>query len=117
MNCYPDAEYMEWPFPISRQELATGMYLKSLTPKKELASLLNLRSICLDQAGRKNRALTCKLFADELLIKEGVDLKTVNACLAKQKHEFTAKSWREKGNERTFKGNPSVVAIERFDAK
>ena len=114
LNCYPDAEYMEWPYPISKQELATGMYLKSLTPKKELASLLNLRSICLDQAGRKNQGLTCKLYADELLLKAGVDLKTVNAGIAKQKLDFTAKSWRGNGNERTFKGNPSVVAIERF---
>ena len=114
LNCYPDAEYMEWPYPISKQELATGMYLKSLTPKKELASLLNLRSICLDQAGRKNQGLTCKLYADELLLKAGVDLKTVNAGIAKQKLDFAAKSWRGKGDERTFKGNPSVVAIERF---
>lgn len=114
LNCYPDAEYMEWPYPISKQELATGMYLKSLTPKKDLASLLNLRSICLDQAGRKNQGLTCKLYADELLLKAGVDLKTVNAGIAKQKLDFAAKSWRGKGDERTFKGNPSVVAIERF---
>ena len=114
LNCYPDAEYMEWPYPISKQELATGMYLKSLTPKKELASLLNLRSICLDQAGRKNQGLTCKLYADELLLKAGFDLKTVNAGIAKQKLDFAAKSWRGKGDERTFKGNPSVVAIERF---
>jgi hypothetical protein len=117
VNCYPDAEYMEWPFPISKKEMATGMYLKSLTPIKELASLLNLRALCLEQAGRKNQGLTCKLYADELLMKAGVDLKTVNAGIAKQKHEFTGKSWRTKGNERTFKGNPSVVAIERFDIK
>ena len=117
VNCYPDAEYMEWPLPISKKERATGMYLKSLTPKKELAALLNLRAICLEQAGRKNQGLTCKLYADELLEKEGVDLKTVNAGIAKQKHEFTGKSWRKKGNERTFKGNPSIVAIERFDTK
>ncbi len=58
--------------PISKQELATGMYLRSLTPKKELASLLNLRSICLDQAGRKNQGLTCKLYADELLLNPSV---------------------------------------------
>ena len=48
--------------------------MKSLSPKRELAAFLELRSLCLKQHGRDARHLTVKRFADGLRKKEGVDL-------------------------------------------
>jgi len=56
LNCYPDQEYLEWPYPISKEELATGMYMTSLSPKRELAAFLELRALCLKQNGLHGRA-------------------------------------------------------------
>ena len=116
VNCYPDAEYRKWPYSISDAEMAAGMYLKSLTPKRELAALLNLRAICLAQSGKRNCSLTCKLYADELMLKEGVDLKVVNMGLAKQ-----AKAQMGMAVDQNRYGNrrqeiTPVVAIEWLDA-
>lgn len=86
INCFPDSEYRKWPYRISDAEMRSGMYLRSLTPRQELAMLLNLRAICLKQAGKKNLSLTCKIYADDLLQREGIDLKTVNKGLARSMH-------------------------------
>lgn len=32
----PDEHYREWPLPISPEEVASGEYLRSLTPAQEL---------------------------------------------------------------------------------
>lgn len=41
--CYPDAHYQKWPFPISDGEVKQGWYLRSLSPREELAAFLSLR--------------------------------------------------------------------------
>lgn len=57
MNHYDDDHYRKWPFPISDSELATGEYLKSLTPAEELALFLSLRGNCLRHAQRLDEAI------------------------------------------------------------
>lgn len=81
LNCYPDEEYMEWPWPISKEELRTGMYMKSLSPKRELAAFLELRSLCLKHNGLEGQHRTVKFYADSLRKKEGVDLDRLNQLM------------------------------------
>ncbi|MDD4441972.1 MAG: hypothetical protein PHX41_08765 [Kiritimatiellae bacterium] len=81
LNCFPDKEYMEWPWPISKEEVDTGMYMKSLSPRRELAAFLEARALCLKQHKHEKQFLTAKVFADCLRRKEGVDLDKVNRLL------------------------------------
>jgi len=133
LNCYPDQEYMEWPRPISKEELAAGMYMKSLSPKRELAVFLELRSLCLEQNKREKQHLTVNTYAHNLQRKEGVDLdklrqimkqsaksNSVNGVVGSASlHQILANtnSWREPGYEREAPGKRSVIAIDRFDSK
>lgn len=52
LNCFPDEYYHTWPVPITSAEIASGQYLKSLTPDGELAVFLSVRGHCLETAGR-----------------------------------------------------------------
>ncbi len=133
LNCYPDQEYLEWPYPISKEELATGMYMKSLSPKRELAAFLELRALCLKQHGREGRRLTVKLFADGLRKKEGVDLDRLNRLVRQYPHGdpisgtvgsalpyqtlTNTNSWRVPGHERGASGKNTVFATERSDPR
>lgn len=49
--CPPDEHYMKWPVPITEQELARGIYLRSLEPKEEVAMFRATRAICLWENG------------------------------------------------------------------
>ena len=133
LNCFPDKEYMEWPWPISKEEVETGMYMKSLSPRRELAAFLEARALCLKQHKREKQFLTAKVFADCLRRKEGVDLDKVNRLLRLSNQKACAmdfsgsnqviqtlastNSWRAMENERGKPGIPSVFAVERFDSK
>lgn len=57
VDSLPDEHYREWPLPISQEEVASGEYLKSLTPAEELASFLETRAVCLRANGRMDEAL------------------------------------------------------------
>lgn len=133
LNCFPDKEYMEWPWPISKEEVDTGMYMKSLSPRRELAAFLEARALCLKQHKHEKQFLTAKVFADCLRRKEGVDLDKVNRLLRLSNQKACAmafsgsnqviqalastNSWRATENERGKPGIPSVFAVERFDSK
>lgn len=52
LNCFPDEYYHTWPVPLTPAEIASGQYLKSLTPDEELAVFLSVRGHCLEAAGR-----------------------------------------------------------------
>jgi len=130
LNCFPDQEYMEWPWPISKEELDTGMYMKSLTPKREVAAFLELRALCLMQHKRPVQHFTSKLYADNLRRKEGVDLDTVNRLMRRYVSQHSTdgtvesalthqimtntNSWRAAGNERGGPVKHTVFATERF---
>jgi hypothetical protein len=135
LNCYPDQEYLEWPYPISQEELATGMYMKSLSPKRELAAFLELRALCLKQNELHGRRLPVKLFADGLRKKEGVDLDRLNQFVRKYGHGKSisgigavepalpyqtltnTNTWRTPGDERGAPGKHTVFATERFGSQ
>jgi hypothetical protein len=42
-----DEHFKTWPKPLTAYELSTGLFLKSLTPRQELAHFLMERAICL----------------------------------------------------------------------
>jgi hypothetical protein len=133
VNCYPDEEYVEWPWPISQDELATGMYMKSLSPRRELAAFLELRALCLKQHGREKQHRAVKVYADGLRRKEGVDLArlatlmkdsvqqhssdgTVESALLFQTLTNT-NSWRSPKNRRGSHEVHSVFSAERANPR
>lgn len=66
LNIYPDEYYLRWPHPITDIELATGRYLRSLTPRAELAGFLSSRAACLEANGRVMEADQVYRWAREL---------------------------------------------------
>ena len=111
------------------------MYMKPLSPKRELAAFLELRALCLKQNGLHGRRLTVKLFADGLRKKEGVDLDRLNQLVRKYGHGKSisgtgavdpalpyqtltnTNSWRTPGDERDAPGKRTFFATERFDVE
>jgi tetratricopeptide (TPR) repeat protein len=57
MNALPDSFYRGWPKPISDEEVASGHYLKSLSPEEELGVFLAARGHCLRDNGMFAEAL------------------------------------------------------------
>jgi len=51
-SSHPDEHYRTWPMTLTRADLATGHYLKSLTPGEELAVFLAARGHCLEDTGQ-----------------------------------------------------------------
>src|SRR5262249_32550659 len=49
---YEDDHYRTWPEPWTEADKAGGWYLKSMTPREELASVLTTRGHCLTDNGR-----------------------------------------------------------------
>jgi hypothetical protein len=49
---YEDSFYQNWPEPLSKVELTSGSYFRSLTPKEELATFMQARGHCLEDNGR-----------------------------------------------------------------
>lgn len=47
-SSFPDEHYRTWPMTLTQADLATGHYLKSLTPAEELAVFLAARGHCLE---------------------------------------------------------------------
>ena len=52
-----DDYYRQWPFPISDEEVARGDYLRSMTPRQELACFLHQRGKCWLDSLQFGRAL------------------------------------------------------------
>jgi uncharacterized protein YeaO (DUF488 family) len=124
---------MEWPWPISKDELETGMYMKSLSPKREVAAFLELRSLCLRQHKQMKQHLTVKLFADDLRRQEGVNLDKLNQLIKREAKTIpvdegirsvflyqtltNTNSWRMPGYERDAPGKRATFSVERFEPK
>jgi len=56
MNTYPDKYYKTWPLKLSPEEIASGRFLRSLTPSEELGSFLASRGHCLSANGQLAKA-------------------------------------------------------------
>ena len=54
----PDEHYHHWPYPMTRDELASGRYLRPLTRSEEFALFLETRGHCLADNGRFDQART-----------------------------------------------------------
>jgi hypothetical protein len=109
------------------------MYMTSLSPKRELAAVLELRALCLKQHEREKQLLVVKRFADGLRKKEGVDLDRLNQLMRQSAKPNSmdgmvgsvllyqtltnTNSWRAPGNERGAPGKHTVFATDRFDPK
>ena len=70
LQCLPDTHYKTWPAKLSKAELASGRFLRSLTPAEELAAFLAARGHCLLDTGRMAQAheayaTACRLAPDE----------------------------------------------------
>ena len=57
VNSFPDDYYKNWPLSLSPEEIASGEYLKSLTPAQELSIFLESRAMTLRANGRFDEAL------------------------------------------------------------
>ena len=57
IDTHPDEYYMEWPLPISKEDVANGRYLKSLTPAEELSTFLEIRATCFKENQRYPEAM------------------------------------------------------------
>jgi hypothetical protein len=47
VSYYPDDHYRTWPKPLSQSDLASGLFLTSMTPQQEFATFLHDRGTCL----------------------------------------------------------------------
>ena len=47
----PDEHYRTWPKPLNKADLASGVFLTSMTPQQELANFLHNRGTCLHANG------------------------------------------------------------------
>jgi len=133
LNCFPDEEYMEWPWPISKEELETSMYMKSLSPRRELAAFLELRALCFKQHGRNKQFATVKTYGDSLRTKEGVDLDRLVQLLRDSRNKSEAdgsggtgllfqtltntNSWRDPGNRRGSHETKATFHSIRVDSE
>lgn len=57
ISSFPDEYYRTWPEPWTEAERKANYYLRSLTPKEELASFLCTRAACLEDNGRNDEAV------------------------------------------------------------
>lgn len=67
---YPDDYYRTWPEPWTAAEQASDVYLKSLSPREELAAFLSTRGECLYDNGRMDEAIQAYRWACGLAPKD-----------------------------------------------
>jgi hypothetical protein len=65
-SAFDDDYYMKWPQPIAETEVQAGLYLKSLTPREEMAVFLAARGHCLEDNGRLNECYVAYSLANHL---------------------------------------------------
>lgn len=63
---YPDEHYRTWPEAWTEADNAGGWYLKSLSPREELAAFLSTRGECLTDNGRSPEAIQAYQWACSL---------------------------------------------------
>ena len=60
LNRYDDEYFKTWPFKISDEEIRLDGYLKSMTPREELACFLSIRGACLMSMRRFDEAVAAE---------------------------------------------------------
>lgn len=66
ISCYPDSHYQKWPFPVTDEEVREGWYLRSLSPREELAAFFALRGQVLSFHKRTTEAILADAHANIL---------------------------------------------------
>ena len=66
MNSHSDEHYQTWPQPLSAAEIKNNVYLRSLTPREELAVFMAARGHCLQDTGRSAESYVAYAHAHEL---------------------------------------------------
>jgi hypothetical protein len=62
----PDEHYKTWPGQLPEEDIAAGIFLRSLTPREELAEFLATRSYCLQYNHHLREALDAMSLASQL---------------------------------------------------
>ncbi len=62
----PDEHYKTWPHTISDEDIRAGLFLKSLSPREELAEFVATRGYCLQSNGRLPEAIEALGWASQL---------------------------------------------------
>ncbi|HVC92882.1 MAG TPA: hypothetical protein VND64_04280 [Pirellulales bacterium] len=68
---YPDSHYRQWPEPWTADDETGGWFLKSLTPREELAAFLVTRAACLEDNRRLPEAVQAYIWARDLAPHDG----------------------------------------------
>lgn len=63
---HEDEYYMKFPMPITKKEVRAGIYLRSLSPREELAVFLEARGYCLEDIGRFDESYVAYSMANHL---------------------------------------------------
>ena len=63
---FDDAHYSTWPEPLTATELASGIFVRALSSKEELAVFLQARGHCLEDNGRLPEAIVAYAHAHAL---------------------------------------------------
>lgn len=66
VHCLPDEHYRSWPHEVAAEDVEAGIFLKSLSPREELAEFVATRAHCLVRNGRLAEAIKAMRKAAEL---------------------------------------------------
>jgi hypothetical protein len=113
--CYPDAHYQNWPFPISDLEVQQGYYLRSLSPKEELAVFLSLRGQVLRLHGRFVEALLA--YAQANIMHPNHPDHSMGLAIASQSQAVSTGTMQPAMNQRNNDPLTELREIEMFNAR
>jgi hypothetical protein len=66
LNCYPVDHYRDWPVPLTEGEVESATFLRSKSPREELAEFLAARGHCCLDNGLHRQAVTAYAWASRL---------------------------------------------------
>jgi len=66
VHCLPDEHYRTWPHEVPPEDIEAGIFLKSLTPREELAEFIAARAYCIVASGALADAIKTMRWAVEL---------------------------------------------------
>lgn len=84
---HPDDYYLRWPIQATPEEVAGTYFLKSLSPREELAGFLIQRAMCLRDNDRYREAVESACYSHELAPHHRLHLETVLRLM---------RQWRDK---------------------
>jgi len=85
IHCLPDEHYRTWPHHLSDEDIEGGVFLKSLTPREELAEFVATRGYCILSNGRLGDAIETYRFAVKLAPHNRHFEKTLRDLIAHRK--------------------------------